>query len=128
MNSFIGEVLGFLLFSVEEELADFRQEFHRALVGVGVGLAGPDGVFVELDALVGDAAEDHGAEVAVADGQGFAPIGGGLVIPQHPLRLGRSGVGGDFGGGWRESQEHAECGEEDAGFHSRWDWHLPDGG
>ena len=51
-------------------------------MGVVVGFAGPDGMLVELDALVGGAAEDHGAHAAVADGQGFGPESGGLVVPE----------------------------------------------
>ena len=50
---------------------------------VVVRLAGPDGLFVELDALVRDAAEDHGAQAAVAHRQGFHPELGGLAIPER---------------------------------------------
>ena len=73
-----GEIFGFLLLAGPEEFADLRQRLGGALVGVVVGLAGPDGLLVELDAFVGGAAEDHGAHVAVADGQGVGPEVGGL--------------------------------------------------
>ena len=62
-------------------------------MGVVVGLAGPDGTLVELDALVRGAAEDHGAHAAVADGQGVGPENGGLVVPE-----GEGGWLGDRGG------------------------------
>ena len=68
-----GEVFGFLLLAGPEQFADFGQRLGGALVGVVVGLAGPDGTLVELDALVRGAAEDHGAHAAVADGQGVGP-------------------------------------------------------
>ena len=43
------------------------------------GSAGPEGVFVELDVFLGDGAEDHGADAAVADGEGFGHPGFGGV-------------------------------------------------
>ena len=55
---------------------------------VVVRLAGPDGALVELDALVRDAAEDHGAQAAVADGQGFDPEIRGLAVPESERGLG----------------------------------------
>ena len=53
-----------------------------------VRLAGPDGAFVELDALLGRAAEDHCAQPAVADRQSFFPLDGGLAVPEGSRTLG----------------------------------------
>jgi len=47
-----------------------------------VGDAGPEGILVERETLAGNAAEYHGADAAVADGQRFGPYGGGLCIMQ----------------------------------------------
>ena len=47
-------------------------------------LAAPHGDFVELESLLLDAAEDHRAQAAVADGERFLPLGGGTVIPERP--------------------------------------------
>ena len=47
-----GEILGFFLLARPEQFADLGEVAAGAFVGVVVGLAGPDGVFVELDALV----------------------------------------------------------------------------
>ena len=47
-----------------------------------VGMTGPEGVFVEGDALVRRAAEEHRAERTVADRERFRPGGGRLGIPE----------------------------------------------
>ena len=76
------QVFGFLLFALEEELPDLGQELRCTGVGVIVRLAGPDGVLVELDALVSYSAEDHAAQEAVAHGQSFHPQFGGMLVPE----------------------------------------------
>ena len=65
----------------EEGLAYLR----NPLVGIGIeapvyGLACPQGDVVQVDDVVVGAAIDEGTELAVADGQRFLEIGGGLVI------------------------------------------------
>ncbi len=77
-----GEGLGGVVLAVEDELAEFGEMLGRGGAGVVVGLAVPEGGFVKLDAFVGDAAEDHGADAAVADGLGVVPLGGGVVEPE----------------------------------------------
>ena len=63
----------------------------EVIFGVGVvavsGLAGPEGVFVELkEFFVGGTvfatAEDHGAETTVANGKGVDPLAGRLFVPE----------------------------------------------
>ena len=65
------------------------------IVGV-VGRSGPQGVFVELQAFLGDAAENHGAQAAIADGQGFDPRTRRLGVPQG--EVGRPVADRRFGG------------------------------
>ena len=50
-----------------------------------VGTSGPEGVFVELKAFGLDAAEDHGAEASVADGQSVAPEDGWFFVPEDEI-------------------------------------------
>jgi hypothetical protein len=50
-------------------------------------LASPDGVFIELQPLLFDAAEDHGAESPVADRKRLVPRTGGLTVPEPKIRL-----------------------------------------
>ena len=57
----------------EQELPDPPEVFRCARMGVVVRPARPERLFVELDALAGHSAEDHGAEAPVAHGQGFVP-------------------------------------------------------
>ena len=66
-----------------QQPAHLRQRLHRAFVGIRMRLAGPDGVFVELDVLGRHAAINHRAHVTVADRQRFFPAFGGLAIPQR---------------------------------------------
>ena len=93
-----GQGLGLALLALEEEAADLGQELHGSLVGVVVRLAGPDGVLVDLESLLGRPAEDHRAEPAVADRQRLVPAHGGRVVAQGqrcvvaPTRGARSGA------------------------------------
>ena len=76
----LSQGLGLALLALEEEAADLGQVLHGPLVGIVVGLAGPDGVLVDLQSLLGRPAEDHRAQAAVADGQGLVPaLRGGVV-------------------------------------------------
>src|SRR5579872_4325930 len=74
-------------------------------MGVVVGFAGPNGGFVELDALVAGAAEDHGAHAAVSDRQGFHPELGRLLIPKNLC--------------WCGEREEGQQGNNAGGTHKR---------
>ena len=83
------------VFARGEEATDFGEGGGGRGVGGVVGAAGPEGVLVELKAFVLDAAEDHGAEAAIAERKGLDPLGGGLAIPEGEVGRGRRvGVGG----------------------------------
>ncbi len=83
-----GDALGLLDFSIEQELPDFGQMYVRAGADIIVRPAFPERVLIELDAFVGDAAEDHCPQPAVADGQGIRPFFRRLRIPQSCRRHG----------------------------------------
>ena len=61
-------------------------------------LAGPDDVFVELNAFGGNSSEDHRAEAAVSDRQRFDPLRRGSPIPERQRACGRAGVGAEGDG------------------------------
>jgi len=82
-----GLALGVL--AVEDELAGLLDRVPGALAIALDGMASPQGVLVELDVLAADAAEHHGAQPPVADGQGLGPLACRLAIPQRQLALGR---------------------------------------
>ena len=88
---FVDQRLRFLLASRVDELADLVEVLERRLAVVVVRGTAPEGGFVQLDGLVGDAAEHHRGHLAVAEGQGFEPPAGRGVIPQAFL------VSGDLG-------------------------------
>ena len=82
-----------LLGEAQENIAERLIVAHRAVAGafvaffrveptLGAVCAGPQGLFVELDAFLRRAAEDHRAHPPVADGQSLQPVGGGFVIPE----------------------------------------------
>ena len=81
-EAFHGQILGLGLLAGPQQSTEFTEILVGALVGVVVRSALPDGIFVELDALLGDAAEYHGAESALTDGERFGPLGGGFVVPE----------------------------------------------
>ena len=83
-----GEALGLALLAFEEELAHLGQILGGALVLIVLGLASPEGVLVELDALDVDAAEDHGAHPPVAHGQRLDPLACRPAVPQHQFPVG----------------------------------------
>ena len=73
--------LGFAVFPLEEQLADFRQHFQGlGIVGI-LRRAGPQRVLVELDALGDHVPEDHRPEAAVAHGCGLVPFACRLALP-----------------------------------------------
>ena len=88
---FVDERFRFLFASRIDELADLVEVLEGGLAVVVVRGAAPEGRFVQLDGLVGDAAEHHCGHLAVAEGQGFEPPAGRGVIPQTFL------VSGDLG-------------------------------
>ena len=67
----------------EEEAADLGEGGAGALAHRIVRPAGPERLFVELDLFLGAAAEDHGADPAVADRQGAIPFGGRIAVPER---------------------------------------------
>ena len=64
-----GEGGGVLDIALEDQLADGRKALGLHGAVVIVGLAGPEGIFVELDSLVGDIAKDHGARRPLPTGR-----------------------------------------------------------
>jgi hypothetical protein len=92
---FAGEFGGARVVAGEDEAADLGKGVAGGGDVVVVRAAGPERVFVELQALFADAAEDHRAEAAVAEREGLDPLAGGLRIPERQ-RLRRSGgLGGE---------------------------------
>ncbi len=85
------DVFGFELRAVGELFADRPHEpglrFGRqpeVVAALGSRPASPQGFLGDLQAFGIDAAEHHGADASVADGQRFLfPIGGGLVVPEE---------------------------------------------
>ena len=103
-----GELLSLALFSFEQKSPNLRQVSGGARVGVVAWTAGPECVFVELDAVVGSATEDHATEAAIADGKGCHPVVGRFVVPE----FGGAGDGWLVGGGGETCQGNQEEGEE----------------
>lgn len=97
---FFAEFLGLLEAAGEDGGAHLGEDGAGARVVPVARAAGPEGGFVELEAFGGDAAEDHGAEAAIADRQGLDPLAGGLVVTEEVL-----GGGGGSGGGEGEGEE-----------------------
>jgi hypothetical protein len=89
---------GVFLVAREEEVAGFFDGVGGGGVGGIVGGAGPDGVFVELNAFVVYAAENGAAEAAVAKGKGFEPFACGAVVPESEGAGGTGGFAADVGG------------------------------
>lgn len=81
------QFVGFEVLSFKDQALDFGEDIVAAFDDGGVGAAGPVGVFVELESLFVDTAEDHGAEASVADGEGFVPFTGGGVEPDGVGRI-----------------------------------------
>jgi hypothetical protein len=50
-----------------------------------------------LEAFLGEAAEHHGPDAAIADRQRLIPVGGGLLVPEHhEWGIGRGSVSTEF--------------------------------
>lgn len=85
------------------DLAGPKQTAHFGKGAGSVGVeaidlaAGPDAVVIQLQPFVGSAAEDHGAQAAIADGKRFGPFAGGAV--EVNSGLGRNGDGEQKQGG-----------------------------
>jgi hypothetical protein len=77
-----GKSLCLFLLAAEEEGSDLSQVPGGAGVSVIMRLPRPDGAFIELNTLLGYAAEDHRAHAPVSHGECRRPFGGGLAIPQ----------------------------------------------
>src|ERR1700722_7075245 len=80
-ESFSREVFGLLRLSFKKEFLNFSQMLARSSPDVIVGLAFPQSVFIELDALIRHAAKNHCSQPAIADGQGVRPLLRRLCIP-----------------------------------------------
>ena len=102
-----GEFLGLSLLAFEEKAADFGEVVGCTGVGVVAWSACPEGVFVELDAVVSGTTEDHGAEATVADGECFHPVAGRFVVPE----FGGTGDGWFVGLGGEGQEGNQEEGE-----------------
>ena len=71
----------FFGFSIEKELADFREMIMRASPIVIVREPFPQRVFVKLDAFVRDSAKNHRAHDAVSDRKRVGPFFRRVGIP-----------------------------------------------
>jgi len=86
-KGFSGEILRGGELAVEEEPANPREALECIGVLPIARAAVPEGIFVELDAFVGEIAEDHRAKFSAAEGQGAVPVAaGGFAIPEFPKR------------------------------------------
>ena len=97
VEMFVHEFLRFLVLLRVHQFLDLVVVLMGVRVVVVVRTAGPEGGFVERDALVLHASEHVAAHVAVADEQAVQPhLAGRLVIPQDHLP---AGVGSGLGAG-----------------------------
>jgi hypothetical protein len=97
----INDPLGLTVFALEGQAASFGQVFEGIGVGRIIGAAGPEGAFVELEAFAVDAAENHGAEPAIADGHCFDPRDRGPTIPETQRSIGGRCLAEQFAGEFR---------------------------
>src|SRR5437868_459197 len=74
----VGHSLGLGDLSREQQAPDLGHGLARGRIHTIAALARPDGVLVQLNMLVGDLAEHHGAEAAVADRHRLHPLLRGL--------------------------------------------------
>jgi hypothetical protein len=104
----------------EEEFADAGDGLGGfGVVAVEAGLAVPDGLLIELDALKRRVAEDHGAEAAVADREGVRPLGGGLGEVEQVRSLGVVYLRGEATTGGEGGCQCGGVGEEAAAGKAR---------
>jgi hypothetical protein len=102
------QMRGLTIFAVENQLPHFRQGGARLWIDRVIRAAGPERVFVQLKPFVIDAAEDHRAEPAIADGEGFGPFFGRLTIPKAQGFGGRGGRSVERGPGGAQSGAEPE--------------------
>ena len=86
-DRFLDHALGLDILAVEEHVTDLREMAERSRDIAFLRRARPEGVFVELNALVPCDAEHHAPEPSVADRKSLNPLCGRAGIPQQ--RLGR---------------------------------------
>ena len=77
------ERLRFLEAALRGKALGFGIVFVRVGIVLAVRIAGPQRVLVERHALVLYAAEHHGANAAVANGQSFSPLVSALTVPER---------------------------------------------
>jgi len=106
----------------DEQVAECLVPTHAAVLAGGVFAAGPEAVHVELEAFLGHLAEDHGAQSAVADGQGLLlPPRCRLLVPERHRPARRlAGAGslrcdGGRGAGECETKRQGKCGRASHG-------------
>src|SRR4051812_39024729 len=76
------------LLTFGQQFADRLQIFHSSFTVVVAGTTCPQGLFVVLDMVFGNAAIDHAPYAAIANRQSISPFLGGLFIPKlQGLRL-----------------------------------------
>ena len=76
------QLLGLGVLLLPGQLLGLLVILHRPGDVRALGIAGPQGVLIEGQRLVVHAGPHHGAQPAVAQGEGFLPVGSGLLIPQ----------------------------------------------
>ncbi len=76
-----GQLFRLLLPALEQQLPYSVEIAVGAQVGIIVGFARPERLFVELDTLLFGAPEDHRPQPAVPHGQGFGPLLSRPVVP-----------------------------------------------
>ena len=76
-----GEILGTGIVTLADGLADGRQDSQCLGIVVVVGGTAPEGIFIQLDGVTLHTTIDHGSQSAIAQGQGFHPVVGRLVVP-----------------------------------------------
>ena len=70
----VDEFRSLIFLAFEDETADFGQGSQRFLRVIGVGLAAPERLFVQLYLLGFSSSIDHRSEVRVAYRQGLQPV------------------------------------------------------
>lgn len=116
---FGNQVVGLLPALLGYQAAHLGQGLAEPRVVCDVGPAAVEGVDVELQPLLGRAAENHGAQAAVADGQGLDPGAGGLVVPEGQRVIGdvRGAAAREGGQGGQAAGQGAAGEEVAAGAH-----------
>ena len=88
----VHHILSLPVLSVKDQLTDLIQStLPDVRVGIGVGLAGPYGLFIELEAVKCRDSEDHSPQPSVTYRKGFHPFIGRFIIPELKVVVKRSG-------------------------------------